>query len=275
MLRAMEPLMSIGRFARLTGLSVKALRHYDELGLLRPAAVDPETGYRSYSSAQLARAEAIRMLRRLELPLDDVAALVATDDPATVRRVLLDHQRRTALRSAELKVVLQGLQPLIDGKEPVMGTHAEALDRETQRRLAADCFNKTWTLMEKTDRTAMDDDEMVHCTHASAYHWRQVGTPANWARAEWQCSRVYAILGRPEPALQHARRCLELAESAPAEMADWDLPAAYEALARAHWVAGDSGEARRFVELGREATAKIEDEDDRRHMEADFGTIHP
>ena len=265
--------MSIGRFSRLTGLTVKALRHYDELGLLRPALVDPETGYRSYSSAQMARAEAIRLLRRLELPLDEVAILVATDDPAAVRRVLIDHQRRTALRSAELGIVLQGLQPLIDGKEPVMGTHAEALDRETQRRLAADCYNKAWTLMEKQDRSRADDDEMVHCAHASAYHWRQVGTAANLARGEWQCSRVYAILGRTEPALHHAHRCLEIVEASPAEMEEFDLPAAYEALARAHFVAGDAGEARRYAELGREATAKIADDDDRRLLEADFATI--
>src|SRR5581483_10250461 len=80
MLRAMESLdtqslMPIGRFARLTGLSVKALRHYDELGLLRPAAVDAATGYRSYSAGQVRAAETIRTLRRLELPLDDVATL--------------------------------------------------------------------------------------------------------------------------------------------------------------------------------------------------------
>ena len=142
-------LMTIGRFSRLTGLTVKALRHYDELGLLRPAAVDPATGYRSYSSAQVAVAEAIRTLRRLELPLDDISSLLATDDPAAVRRVLVDHQRRTAHRAAELNVILQGLQPLIDGKETVMGTPAEALDAEAERRLGADLFNKTWTLMEK------------------------------------------------------------------------------------------------------------------------------
>ena len=50
MLRAMDAeLLSIGRFARLTGLSIGALRHYHELGLLQPAAVDPMTGYRSYA----------------------------------------------------------------------------------------------------------------------------------------------------------------------------------------------------------------------------------
>ena len=45
------------------------------------------------------------------------------------------------------------------------------LDRETQRQLATDCFNETWTLIEKQDRTREDDDEMLHGAHASAYHW--------------------------------------------------------------------------------------------------------
>jgi DNA-binding transcriptional MerR regulator len=266
-------LMTIGRFSRLTGLTVKALRHYDELGLLRPAAVDPATGYRSYSSAQVTVAETIRTLRRLEIPLDDVSLLLATSDPATVRRVLVDQRRRTAIRAAELNVILQRLQPLIDGKETVMGTPAEALDTEAERRLGVDLFNKTWTLMEKTDRTQDDDDEMVHCAHASAYHWRQVGTAANRSRSEWQCSRVYAILGRTEPALAHARRCLEIVDAHPDDMKDWDKPAALESLARAHWVAGDLDEARRYAEEGRALTARIEDEDDRAIIEADFATI--
>jgi DNA-binding transcriptional MerR regulator len=68
--------VQIGRFSRLTGLTVKALRHYDEIGLLRPAGVDAETGYRSYEPEQAERAEAIRMLRRLEVPLDDIARLL-------------------------------------------------------------------------------------------------------------------------------------------------------------------------------------------------------
>jgi hypothetical protein len=84
---------------------------------------------------------------------------------------------------------------------------------------------------------------------------------------------VYTVLGRPEPAVAHAQRCLEIVEESPTEMEEWDLPAAYEALGRAHWVAGNLDESRRFVELGREATANIEDEDDRRQMETDFATI--
>jgi DNA-binding transcriptional MerR regulator len=270
---ATEQVMTIGRFARLSGLTVKALRHYDELGLLEPAAVDPETGYRSYAPSQLGRAEAIRRLRKLELPLDDVRTLLDTNDPAVVRSVLVDHQRRTAWRAAELNLVLQGLQPLIDGKEPVLGTHAEALDTEARRRLAADCFNKTWTLMEKADRTREDDDEMIHCAHASRYHWGEIGTAANRARGEWQCSRVYTVLGRAEPALHHARRCLEICESEPGALEDWDLPFAYEALARAYAVGGDSVEMSRCLEQARSLGAAIVDDDDRALLEGDLATI--
>lgn len=148
------------------------------------------------------------------------------------------------------------------------------MDAETDhRRLGVELFNKTWALMRKSDRTRAEDDEMLHCAHASAYHWLQVGTQANRARSEWQCSRVYTVLGLAEPALRHARRCLELVESAPEEMDDWDLAAAHEALARAYATAGDGDEARSQVELGRTALAQIADEEDRAHLEADFATI--
>ncbi len=156
-----------------------------------------------------------------------------------------------------------------------MGTRSDPLDAEAQRRLGIDLFHRTWALLELPSRTPEEDDELLHCAHASAYHWAQVGTPANRARSEWQCSRVYAVLGRAEPALHHARRCLELVESAPAEMEDWDLPAAYEALARAYAVAGDADEARRWRGLGLEALAHVEDPADRAPIEADltaFGT---
>ena len=280
MLGRMEPLettqlMPIGRFSRLTGLTVKALRHYSELGLLRPASIDPDTGYRFYTAAQVLRAEAIRTLRRLEVPLDDISLLLVADDPAEVRRLLVDHQRRTALRSAELKAILQGLQPLIDGKDNVMGTPAEALDRDTHRRLGIDLFNKTWTLMEKEERTPHDDDEMLHCAHASAYHWLQVGTDANRARGEWQCSRVHAILEQPEGAIYHGARCLAIVQESPEAMEEFDLPAAYEALARAHAVTGLSDEASRYLELGKTEAAKIADEDDRAIIETDLSTIVP
>lgn len=257
--------MQIGRFARLTGLTVKALRHYDEIGLLRPSAVDPETGYRSYAAEQVERAELIRTLRTLELPLADIAALLASGDAREQKRVLVDHQRRTALRQVELKWILQRLQPLIDDKESGMIDH---------RTLGVDLYNKTWTLIEKETRTQDEDDEMVHMAHASAYHWLQVGTLANRARSHWQCSRVHVLAGQHEQALYHARRCHEIVEAnEDGSMADWDLAGAYEALARVQLALGNAGEAMHWAVLAREATAQIADEDDRKPIEADLATL--
>ena len=215
----------------------------------------------------------LHRLRRLELPLEDIRRLLAANDPGVVRSVLVDHQRRLAVRDARLKTALQELQLLIDGKETVMGIHSESLDPEEHRRLGADLFNKTWTLMEKDGRTTAEDDELLHCAHASAYHWSLVGTVANRVRSEWQCSRVYAVLGRAEPALHHARRCLELAESAPSDLEEFDLPFAFEAMARAHAVAGDETQAREWLARASAAAEEIGDEDDRALLAADLATI--
>jgi hypothetical protein len=144
---------------------------------------------------------------------------------------------------------------------------------DEQRELAIQLYNATWELIDKPDRGPDDDDELLHRAHASRYLWGGVGTAANRSRGEWLCSRVYTVLGRPEPALHHARRCLELVELHPADMEEWDLAAAHEAVARAHSVAGDLDEARRYVELGRQAAGRIEDAEDRAPLEADFATI--
>ncbi|HEY3462096.1 MAG TPA: helix-turn-helix domain-containing protein [Gaiellaceae bacterium] len=261
-------LMPIGRFSRLTGLGVKALRNYADLGLLVPAAVDDETGYRFYSPDQVDKAEAIGLLRRLDMPLEDIRSTLAADDPVALRAALVSHQRRIAGRDAELRASMGKLQRLIDGREKIMGMRSESLQAEEHRRLGIDLYNRTWTLMETPG------DEMLYCAHASAYHWLQSGgTTANRARSEWLCSRVYSILGRPEPALHHARRCLELVESSPAEMEDWDIAGAHEALARAHLTAGDMEEARRNYELARAETAQIANPEDRKHIEADLDSL--
>jgi len=64
--------ISIGGFARRSRLSVKALRLYDELGVLVPARVDEASGYRYYDVAQLEAARLVAMLRQLELPLAEI-----------------------------------------------------------------------------------------------------------------------------------------------------------------------------------------------------------
>ena len=134
------------------------------------------------------------------------------------------------------------------------------------RQLGVDLFNHVWTLLELPERTAAQDDELVHAAHASRHHWAQVGEPRHLARGEWQISRVYSVLGRGEPALHHARRCLELLEES-GDGEDWDVPFAHEAIARAALVTGGRGTAEYHLAQARSLGAQVQDADDREHLE--------
>jgi len=81
------PALTIGEFGRRCGLSGKALRLYDMSGLLRPAEVDPVTGYRLYAESQLERARRISLLRQLDMPLAIVAEVLAGNDEQALRRL--------------------------------------------------------------------------------------------------------------------------------------------------------------------------------------------
>ena len=144
---------------------------------------------------------------------------------------------------------------------------------EEERQLAVDLFNHAWTLIELDGRTPEQDDELIHAAHASRHHWAAVGTPANLARGEWQLSRVYTVLGRAEPALHHAQRCLAYCEANPDSLEDWDLPYAHEALARANALAGEVDEAGRHAAQARELSARVAGAKDREHLEADLATL--
>jgi hypothetical protein len=146
-----------------------------------------------------------------------------------------------------------------------------AITTELHRQLGVDLFNFTWTLIDKSDRTPEDSDQMIHAAHASAYHWRQVGEPINFERSDWQLSRVYALLDRPEAALYHAQRCLEVCQSE--DIGDFDLAFAYEAMARAHAVGGKRVEAQEYLMMAREAGEKIKKKDDRDYFFAELETV--
>lgn len=101
----------IGQFSRLGRVSVKVLRHYDDLGLLEPEHVDPETGYRSYTPTQLPRLHRIVALRHLGFTLDQIRRLLADDlPPAQIRGML-------TLRRAEIEQRLRAEQGRLAGVE--------------------------------------------------------------------------------------------------------------------------------------------------------------
>jgi ubiquinone/menaquinone biosynthesis C-methylase UbiE len=93
----------------------------------------------------------------------------------------------------------------------------------------------------------------------------------NLGRGEWQCSRVYAVLNRPEPCLHHAQRCLDICLDN--GIGDWDLAFAYEALARGHAVAGDTQKARDFTEQALAAAEDIAEEEERELVLSDLESI--
>jgi hypothetical protein len=147
------------------------------------------------------------------------------------------------------------------------------LDAATHRRLAVGLYNFTWTLMEKPDRTADETDLMIHGAHASRYHWEKVAAAVNRARGEWLCARVYSVLGRAEPALWHARRCLAIVEAGGDGFEDWDRASALEAVARAYAVAGNRVESDRYRAIAAAELPKIAEADDREVIEKDLASI--
>ena len=274
MLRPMDDnLLSIGRFGRLAGLSIGALRHYHERGLLAPARVDSTSGYRSYARSQVDDARLIARLRELDLGLPEIRDIL-TADPEERRRLLAAHRSRLLALQAKTIRQIHWLNQAIDHEVPIM-TEAPAaltpLDPASERQLAADLFNHTWTLIEMQHRTPMQDDEMLHAAHASRHHWGRIGEPVNFARGEWQCSRVYAVLGRPEPALWHARRCVAICEEH--SIGDFDIAAGWEAVARAHALAEDRPAAIEALATARTLSAGIADDEDRELIESDLATI--
>jgi hypothetical protein len=143
--------------------------------------------------------------------------------------------------------------------------------QEWHRKMAIGLFNAVWSLLDKSDRSPDEDDRMLHAAHASRFHWGEIGTPLEFERGEWQVSRVYAELRRPEAALHHAKRCLEICQEN--DITDFDIAFAYEALARAYAVSGNGEKSREFIRLGQQAGEQIEDEENRNYFLSELNAV--
>lgn len=144
------------------------------------------------------------------------------------------------------------------------------LDPTVHRKLAIALFNRVWDYLDREDRTPAVDDAMVHAAHASCYHWSEVGGLEQLAIGEWQCSRVYAVLGHGEEAMWHAQRCLALCDEYGFE--NFIPASAHEAIARAWCVLGDVESACRERDLAYGLAVELDD-DDRGTIESDLATL--
>lgn len=240
-------LLSIGRFARVSGLTVKALRHYDDIRLLRPAHVDDSTGYRYYSLAQAREAEAIRRLRSLHVPLEDVAELLHAN-AATVRERLAVHRARLEGRAVETQQILAELDQLIDGKEELVPdatrTEFELEVKEVAARRVAFVRNRV-PQDKMTEVVPRDIDTVAH-----AIEMRHEGPP--FCKCPFPDAEGYATteIGWPVPD--------DVDPGSPVEVATYPATRAlvathigpYEELARSYRVMAEAMEKHGLVSAG-------------------------
>lgn len=146
----MEPIMlSIGEFAQWSGLTVKALRLYDERGILAPAEVDPHSGYRRYAAGQLRDAMMIKALRDAGVPLPEVGAALAAPDRAG--ELLRRHRERVlAARAAEDEAAERSHKVL---------DQLEAEVRVTRRSAPAQPYAGLVVELSATEEPDLEDDE--------------------------------------------------------------------------------------------------------------------
>jgi len=100
--------MTIGSFSMVTGLSITTLRHYDEIGLLPPAQVDPESAYRRYEATQVEVGRRVRLLRAAGLSTDEMAQVLGHDEQQA-RAVLADYRSALDQRSSHIHALLDEL----------------------------------------------------------------------------------------------------------------------------------------------------------------------
>lgn len=124
MLTAVDVLLAIGEFSKMTHLSVKALRHYHDVGLLEPALIDPATGYRRYAASQVGTAQAIRRFRDLDMPIDEVRKVLHAPDLAARNRAILVHLERMHAQLEQTQATVESLHALL-ADDPLPHAHVE------------------------------------------------------------------------------------------------------------------------------------------------------
>ncbi|MFD6157016.1 MerR family transcriptional regulator [Nocardia sp. NPDC060256] len=109
----MTAYLSIGDFSRATHLTVKTLRHYHQIGLLAPAEVDPHTGYRRYTAEQLSVAQVVRRFRDLDMPLEEIQAILASRDPGLRNARIVAHLDRLQSQLGRTQRAVDDLRNLL------------------------------------------------------------------------------------------------------------------------------------------------------------------
>lgn len=139
------------------------------------------------------------------------------------------------------------------------------------RYFAAHCFNSAWDLIDRTERSPQENEQMIQLAHASLWHWTQRDdcTPRNLSIGYWQLSRIYALTGQAENARRAAERCLSITPTEDAFCCGY----ANEALARADLVAGNAERAAESIAEARRCAELVTDAEDKQALLADLDSL--
>ncbi len=145
--------------------------------------------------------------------------------------------------------------------------------KAAHKHFAGACFNQAWDLIEKPDRTPKEDEQMIRLNMASHWHWtqREDCTATTQSVGYWQASRIYAILGQADNARRYGQLCLDCSQEHGVE--PFYLGYAYEALARAESVAGNSAKVQEYLAKAREIAEALPDPDYQKPLLDDLDTI--
>jgi DNA-binding transcriptional MerR regulator len=154
----MRAALSIGDFSQITHLSVKTLRRYHEAGLLEPAEVDPQSGYRYYSTAQVPMAQVIRRFRELGMPVREVGDVLATADPQVRSALIARHLERLENRLDETRAAVTSLRRLLQPAPPPIevehrtmpATMTAAIRATVEREDVLDWYGGAMTELDRT-----------------------------------------------------------------------------------------------------------------------------
>ena len=138
---------------------------------------------------------------------------------------------------------------------------------------SVDCFNNTWGLIDKVDRTPEEDEQMLLLAMASLWHWTQRDdrTDTNLSVGYWQVSRVHALRGHASEASRYGQLALDTAQRGEADAFTFGY--AYEALARAASIGGDAEQKTTYLAEAQAAADRVEDEEAKSWLLDDLKTI--
>lgn len=154
--------------------------------------------------------------------------------------------------------------------EPIANPSPEDMAR-WHRTFASSAFNHTWSLLDADTLSRDQEEEMLAAAFAQRFHWYEVGTPSNKAIADWQVSRVAAVLGYAELARRFGEGSLELALSE--DLGPFIVGFAHEAIARAAADVDDIETFTTHLELAKANVSEIADSEDRDLLKADLAEM--